>query len=235
MSAISTIRFGSVLALVSAGLLASAESASPDEPTTTTAPPTVGAGAGQTWLGPSGQAPSTSNGGGLTAFLIVALVIALLALVVAVLLLLRSHRNRADRQYVPSSAYVSSMPRPQESHSATAPSAILRADPSGQLTAERDVLASALIQLGDSVRDDPARLTEVQNGLLRAGYTVVDPTGDRFDSRRCEALQSRPTNDPNMDMIVAATARFGYRRNDRIVRQPAVVVYRYQQAGGTRS
>jgi hypothetical protein len=166
------------------------------------------------------------------AVLIVALVIVVLALALAAFLLLRYRRNLADRRYTPSSAYA---PPPLAATSA-AQSAVSppRGDVSA-LTAERDTLASTLIHLADAVTGDPAQLSQAQKGLSRAGYHVIDPTGQRFDSQHHEALQGRPTNDPALDMIIADTARLGYRRDDRVVRQPAVVVYRYQTPEGSRS
>jgi hypothetical protein len=216
---------------------------------TTTAPQSPQNQAPQNQAPPDGQPPAnipatpaepstapSAGQGGLIAALIVALVLAVILALAAAFFVLRYRRKLADRSYTPHSAYVPpAMTYGPGGQSAAAPSSTANPGADMQrLQAERDALATMCIQLADVVRDNPAQFAQIQQGLARAGYQLVDPTGLRFDSQRHEGLQTRPTTDPALDMIIAATARFGYHRNDRIVRLPEVVVYRYQPTDGPR-
>lgn len=170
-------------------------------------------------------APAAGDGtGGLLAVLIVALVLVALALVAAAILLVRYRRTIADRKYVPQSAYAPPGP------TGVAPAVLLRPD-AGRIATDRDALAATCIQLADAVRDNPALVAVAHQGLSRAGYMVVDPTGERFDSRRQEALQARPTGDPSQDGVIVATPRVGYVRDGRVIRQPGVVILQYRSQG----
>lgn len=92
---------------------------------------------------------------------------------------------------------------------------------------ERDTLAQTCIDVADRMGDNPALLSRIRHGLSHAGYDVIDPSGHRFDREQHEGIQVTPTSNPDLDMIVAATARVGYRRADQLIRQPEVAVYRY--------
>lgn len=171
--------------------------------------------------------PVPESGSGLTWVLVAALAVVALALVAATVLLIRFRRQLSDRRYVPQSAY------------APVPADAVAGQPSGggaapydRTVADRDRLAATCILLADAVSGNPSLVAQAQQGLSQAGYFADDPTGQRFDSQRHEALQALPTTNPAQDGVIAATPRHGYRRNDRVVRQPGVVVYRYEQDQG---
>lgn len=206
----------------------------PSQPSTTAVPP-VESSAQQPSVTPTTtsepSAPTSSANGGLIAALMAAIGIVTLALVAAVVLLLRYRRTQAARRYNPQSAYTPPANRPPGTAFTPADG---RAGELRQVTHERDALALTLIDIADAVRENPAQLSRIHRGLERAGYQVIDPAGQRFDSRYHEGLHNRPTDDPAQDLIVAATVRPGYRRGTRVVRQPEVVVYQYRGGQGDR-
>lgn len=175
---------------------------------------------------PQPDTPPASSSGGLIAALIAALVV-IVVLVIAVVLLLRRRSAQAVRSYVPQSAYTP--------HAQPAPPSTPVEDGTGRVADERDTLALTLIEVADAARGDAAQVARIHRGLERAGYHVIDPTGQPFDSRHHEGLHNRPTDDPAQQSVVAATVRPGYRRGNRVVRQPEVVVYQYTGGQGRTS
>jgi hypothetical protein len=100
----------------------------------------------------------------------------------------------------------------------------------GDVAAERarsDRLAGALIDLGDRVTN-PGLVDRVRAAVESAGWTVVDPRGQRFDPDRHRAVDHEATAQDELDRVVAATERLGYVDPDGTLRRfPEVVVYRF--------
>jgi hypothetical protein len=92
-------------------------------------------------------------------------------------------------------------------------------------------LSEAAIHVRDRVgnRVLADRLAE---GLRAAGWTPIEPEGDRFDPAHHTWVDREPTDDPALDGTIAAVERSGYRdRSGTLVRQPEVVVYRFVPGG----
>jgi hypothetical protein len=232
-------------ALVISPLVATADEPTPSTaptppPTSTptvapTAPPAPTPGPPPTPAVPT-PAPSSGGQSASIAWLIAALIVVIILGVGAGLLLMQYRRRRADRSYTPRSAYMpaSQANTPGAGSSAAQPASGLPGGELERVLAERGVLAAICMQLANAAREDPRQFAQIQQGLARAGYHVIDPTGERFDSRFHEALQTRPAPDPSLDGIIAATVRLGYYRDDRLECAPEVVVYRYQPTTGPR-
>lgn len=90
---------------------------------------------------------------------------------------------------------------------------------------QRDILAMTCMDVAERAEND-ALSDRLKHGLEEAGYEILVPTGGRFDPRVHEAVDHRPTEDPALDRVVAATTRPGYRLDGQIVRYAKVVVYR---------
>ena len=65
----------------------------------------------------------------------------------------------------------------------------------------------------------------IEEGLAGVGVVAVRPDGERFDPAHHEAGGTLPTDDPNLDGIVAETEVVGFTDNGRWLRPPIVTVY----------
>jgi molecular chaperone GrpE len=90
---------------------------------------------------------------------------------------------------------------------------------------QRGILADTCMDVAEMLEND-ALTARLQLGLEQAGYEIVAPTGGRFDPKVHEAFARRPTDDPALELVVAATVRPGYRLDGQTIRQAKVVVYR---------
>jgi molecular chaperone GrpE len=178
-------------------------------------------------------APAPSGDAGLLVVLIV--IIFLLAAGVAVLLL-RMRRLRDGAPAAARPAIGQWAPRvPDRTHDPAA-----RTDePGGRTVApdrrrpreapatvagQRDVLAETCMDVADLVANN-ALADRLRLGLKRAGYEILAPTGGFFDPDEHQVFERRPTDDPALDRVVAATIRPGYRLDGQTVRSARVVVY----------
>ena len=103
----------------------------------------------------------------------------------------------------------------------------------GVAMVQRDVLAETCMDVADLVEND-ALAERLKLGLRRAGYEILAPTGGRFDPEVHEAFERRPTDDPALDRVVAATMRPGYRLDGQTIRYAKVVVYGVGPRSGWR-
>ncbi|MFB9906665.1 nucleotide exchange factor GrpE [Allokutzneria oryzae] len=65
----------------------------------------------------------------------------------------------------------------------------------------------------------------IEEGLAGVGVVAVRPDGQRFDPAHHEAGGTLPTDDPNLDGVVAETEVVGFTDNGRWLRPPIVTVY----------
>lgn len=76
-----------------------------------------------------------------------------------------------------------------------------------------------------------ARLAE---GLRTVGVEVVRPDGEPFDPGRYEAGGIEPTTEPDRHGTVAETEVAGFTDRGVVVREPVVVVFRWEGGDGQR-
>ncbi|GAA3997863.1 nucleotide exchange factor GrpE [Allokutzneria multivorans] len=65
----------------------------------------------------------------------------------------------------------------------------------------------------------------IEHGLADVGVLAVRPDGERFDPAHHEAGGTLPTDDPNLDGVIAETEVVGFTDNGRSLRPPIVTVY----------
>ncbi|MCP3799430.1 nucleotide exchange factor GrpE [Allokutzneria sp. A3M-2-11 16] len=65
----------------------------------------------------------------------------------------------------------------------------------------------------------------IEEGLAEVGVVAVRPDGERFDPAHHEAGGTLPTDDPDLDGLVAETEVVGFTDNGRWLRAPIVTVY----------
>jgi hypothetical protein len=107
-----------------------------------------------------------------------------------------------------------------------------RVDPAVTRAAqERDRLVRACIDVSDRLQDTDRGLWRRLNAeLADVGVEVVAPSeGDPFDPNLQEATGSEPTTDPGRHMTVASTEFTGFTDHGKVLRRPAVVVFRADQ------
>jgi molecular chaperone GrpE (heat shock protein) len=93
------------------------------------------------------------------------------------------------------------------------------------LEEERLALIRACITVIDQV--DSVMLREhLEDALSDVGVEPYEPDGERFDPERHDAVGRQPTDDPELDGLVATTQRPGYRDGALDVRMPEVIVWR---------
>jgi GrpE protein len=161
--------------------------------------------------------PASSSDTGLVIALVVVIVLLAVA-VVALLLRLRRPRGEAvpRPQHEPDPPPVPDRPKEPDRRPSRA---------EGVALDQRDTLAQTCMDVAESLEHN-ALAARLQLGLKHAGYEILAPTGGRFDPEVHEAFERRPTDDPALNLIVAATMRPGYRLDGQIVRHAKVVVFR---------
>ena len=108
-----------------------------------------------------------------------------------------------------------------------------RSSDAGVALDQRDVLAETCMDVADLAEND-ALADRLRLGLRRAGYEILAPNGGRFDPEVHEVFERRPTDDPALDRVVAATMRPGYRLDGQTVRYAKVVVYGVDRRSASR-
>jgi hypothetical protein len=98
--------------------------------------------------------------------------------------------------------------------------------PARQLEQDRRTLLEACIAVSEQASSGMLREI-VDDALVEAGVERIEATGERFDPDRHEAVGRLATDDPELDGIVGATQRAGYRDGAEIIRHPEVLVYRH--------
>jgi hypothetical protein len=98
--------------------------------------------------------------------------------------------------------------------------------PARQLEQDRRTLLEACIAVSEQASSGMLREI-VDDALVEAGVEQIEATGERFDPDRHEAVGRLATDDPELDGIVGATQRAGYRDGAEIIRHPEVLVYRH--------
>lgn len=94
-----------------------------------------------------------------------------------------------------------------------------------------DRLVRGCIGTADLARGhQPAIWDRLTAALASVGVVTLVPDGQPFDREQFEAVDRVPAPDRSLHLIVASTDLAGYRYDDRLIRRPQVVVYRY--AGG---
>lgn len=106
--------------------------------------------------------------------------------------------------------------------------ALMRSEPSAeeleQALAERTSLIELCVYAMDRARSAGVaqRLTEGLDGI---GVAELCPDGQRFDPAKHEAGGTVPTEDPELDGVIAETELVGFADRERVVRPPVVAVY----------
>jgi hypothetical protein len=97
--------------------------------------------------------------------------------------------------------------------------------PDDELAAQqRDSLAATCMRAADLLPGQPVAAM-LHRGVEESGYSILEPTGERFDPEVHEAVDQEATNDANLNGVVASTERAGYAYAGRVLRMPQVVVY----------
>ncbi|MET9259133.1 nucleotide exchange factor GrpE [Amycolatopsis sp. NPDC004079] len=65
----------------------------------------------------------------------------------------------------------------------------------------------------------------LEHGLADIGVTALRAEGERFDPARHEAGGAVPTDDPELEGVVAETEVVGFADQERLLRAPIVTVY----------
>nr|WP_263250208.1 nucleotide exchange factor GrpE [Saccharopolyspora rosea] len=99
-----------------------------------------------------------------------------------------------------------------------------RTDPLSRALAERAELIRLCLYALDRARSSGVveRLVE---GLDGVGVAALRPDGERFDPAHHEAGGTVPTDDPQLDGVIAETEVVGFADRDRLLRAPIVTVY----------
>lgn len=100
-----------------------------------------------------------------------------------------------------------------------------------------DLLDQAIGRRADAVSGNSDDDGQALNKALRTqlfdvlGIYDIEPItvrpGDAFDADTMQPIETCDTADPNQHRRIAAVVRWGFRRNDRVVRPAAVRLYRY--------
>ncbi|HWE89756.1 MAG TPA: nucleotide exchange factor GrpE [Pseudonocardiaceae bacterium] len=105
-------------------------------------------------------------------------------------------------------------------------------DPYGlldQALAERRAAVELCLYALDRARSSGVA-ERIERGLAQLGVVAVRPDGLPFDPARHEAAGTVPTEDPDLDGVVAETEAVGFTDHGRPLRAPVVLVY--QRSGG---
>jgi len=95
----------------------------------------------------------------------------------------------------------------------------------GAAARDRLLLVELCVDMHDRIPSAGLR-DKVRLGLGRVGVDLVNADGEPFDPAAHEALGEVETTDPELEGMVAATQRTGYRDHGRLAREPAVLIYR---------
>ncbi len=71
---------------------------------------------------------------------------------------------------------------------------------------------------------------QLKKVLEEHGVTEIDPTGQKFDPMRDEAVEYAPVTDEAQDHVVTAVIQKGYSLNGKIIKAPRVKVGEYKKA-----
>jgi hypothetical protein len=116
------------------------------------------------------------------------------------------------------------------------------APPDERWRTDRGVLVEFCVEL-EGLLPQPALREKVHRALARVGVTADVPTGALFDPERHCAVGTVPTSDPDRHDRIATVESCGFRDGERELRNPDVVVWRYDatfdpddesQEGGVR-
>ncbi|QGK72496.1 nucleotide exchange factor GrpE [Allosaccharopolyspora coralli] len=92
---------------------------------------------------------------------------------------------------------------------------------------------SALIELCLYALDrakSPGVVERLAEGFDHVGVVSLRPDGERFDPALHEAAGTVPTDDPELDGLIAATETLGFVDRDRLLRPPVVLVHQLRAA-----
>lgn len=97
--------------------------------------------------------------------------------------------------------------------------------------AERARLVELCVDLHERLPGEGLR-ERVTHTLEQVGVELLTGANERFDPLLHEAAGDTPTADEQLDDVVASTQRLGYRDHDRLVREPVVLIYRFDGHDG---
>ncbi|MDI2031272.1 nucleotide exchange factor GrpE [Saccharopolyspora sp. TS4A08] len=101
-------------------------------------------------------------------------------------------------------------------------------DPLEQALTDRAALIQLCVYAVDRARS--AGVAErLADGLTGIGVTALRPDGERFDPGLHEAGGTLPTDDPELDGVIAETELLGFADRDRVLRTPVVTVYQLRR------
>ncbi|WP_190820001.1 nucleotide exchange factor GrpE [Saccharopolyspora pogona] len=97
-------------------------------------------------------------------------------------------------------------------------------DPLEKALAERATLIQLCMYAMDRARSAGV-VERLSEGLRGIGVLALRPDGTRFDPAHHEAGGTTPTDDPELDGVIAETEVLGFADRDRVLRAPVVTVY----------
>jgi molecular chaperone GrpE (heat shock protein) len=96
-----------------------------------------------------------------------------------------------------------------------------------EIAAQRKALVAQCIDLADQIGSE-LLVARIRETLESVGVRTIEADGDPVDYRRHVSVDATPTPDRDQDGTVAETARVGYCDGEEVIRQPEVVIYRYE-------
>ncbi|MGI8309114.1 nucleotide exchange factor GrpE [Saccharopolyspora hattusasensis] len=97
-------------------------------------------------------------------------------------------------------------------------------DPLEKALAERATLIQLCMYAMDRARSTGV-VERLSEGLRGIGVSALRPDGTRFDPAHHEAGGTTPTDDPELNGLIAETEVLGFADRDRVLRAPVVTVY----------
>lgn len=94
---------------------------------------------------------------------------------------------------------------------------------------ERAALVELCVYALDRARS-PGVVERIESGLAGVGVTALRPDGERFDPAAHEAGGALPTEDAQLDGVVAETELVGFADRGAVLRVPVVTVYQREGA-----
>ncbi len=94
---------------------------------------------------------------------------------------------------------------------------------------ERSALIDLCLYALDRAKS-PGVVERLAEGFDDVGVVALRPDGERFDPARHEAAGTVPTDDPEIDGLVAETEILGFVDRDRMLRPPVVLVHQLRVA-----
>lgn len=92
---------------------------------------------------------------------------------------------------------------------------------------QRAQLIEVCIEVSEQV-DSRMLREQLSDALSEVGVVPYDPSGERFDPKHHESVGRLSTDDPELDGLVGAVQRPGYREGTVTVRFPEVLVWRHE-------